>query len=529
MINALSMNRVNIEIRTLACLLLLVSFCPVKAAILTASSTAFADVNKTVQQANAGDTVIIPPGTNAWTTTLTISGITLRGSGTNSTVIADETPVGTGTPLITVWTTPTILSRITQIQFVHGVTNSPFANPPASVNWLGTISIGNPSPLFRVDHCFFNNLAAKNVHINQGEWGLIDHCAFICGSGDVNAIEINGDSPYGDASWNQPTDWGGTNAVYIENNYFFGGPPDVAQGGRMVFRYNTAAGNANTPFFISTHGTEIGGGRWRGIRCIEVYNNTFTYQTAGLSDNFSIGVNIRGGSALVFSNTISGYYGMANVEDFRLTDNDADSGPWFGATGTSGWDSNSPALLSGVASATSSALYVANAKWTTNQWVGCTVWNTNNLGVNNVGWPVNTNNGNIGFVISNNVNTMFFKIGRQPFNQIQFTAGDSFVVHQVYAAIDAPGRGQGDLLVGDNPTPVWLHDAIEPIYFWNNTVLENNGGLVNINWTEGAEYPGVILENRDFFNSAKPDYTPLVYPHPLDISDLPTPTGLIAQ
>ena len=34
--------------------------------------------------------------------------------------------------------------------------------------------------------------------------------------------------------------------------------------------------------------------------------------------------------------------------------------------------------------------------------------------------------------------------------------------------LDQPGRGQSDLLLGDSPTPVWLHEASEPVYIWGN-------------------------------------------------------------
>src|ERR1700744_4330974 len=63
------------------------------AATINAASGSFADVNAAVLKASQGDTVLIPPGTNTWTATLTISGITLQGSGTNNTVIVDETPI----------------------------------------------------------------------------------------------------------------------------------------------------------------------------------------------------------------------------------------------------------------------------------------------------------------------------------------------------------------------------------------------------------------------------------------------------
>jgi hypothetical protein len=93
------------------------------------------------------------------------------------------------------------------------------------------------------------------------------------------------------------------------------------------------------------------------------------------------------------------------------------------------------------------------------------------------------------------------------------------------------------LLTGDSPSPRWLNQAIEPCYFWGNAVFQNAGGLFNNNWRAAQEYPGIIQENRDFFNTAKPGYAPLTYPHPLNtdaatISSVPLvtpPSGLIVS
>jgi len=51
-----------------------------------------------------------------------------------------------------------------------------------------------------------------------------------------------------------------------------------------------------------------------------------------------------------------------------------------------------------------------------------------------------------------------------------------------YPCLDQPGRGQGDLITGGFPNKVnsttgtiyWPHQALEPIYIWNNT-----GGIVS--------------------------------------------------
>jgi hypothetical protein len=502
----------------------LLACCLGRANVLNAPSGSFADVSSTVAQAQPGDTVNIPAGTNTWNTTLQLGGITLQGMGTNSTVIVDETPLNNnGLPLINVWTAAT-LTRVTGIQFVHGVTNNPFAGWPAT--GMGEISIGGSSPLFRIDHCFFNYLTGKDIHVNLGEWGLIDHCTFL--NGWNNAIEVMGDSPNGDISWATPANFGGTNALYVENCYFYNGPPDLTAGGRMVFRYNVAECDSTNGFFISTHDTARGAW-WRSVRFLEVYGNKFTYHPAGSSDNYGVGINFCGGSGIVFSNTLINYEGMANMVNNRVTDNDPDFGPWYGATGMSGWDLNStnPAdSWAGVASVAGSTLTVAGANWTNNQWIGYTVWNTNNIDIRNHGGWYTTNTGNIGFVISNNANTMFFKTSRSPDCQIQFQAGDTFLVNRVLAGIDFTGRGQGDLLPTYSPIAMWLHDTIEPLYFWNNSVSKNiNGTPTPIAWVFGSEYPGLILEGRDFFNTPKPGYTPLVYPHPLATIGAPPSTN----
>ena len=68
-----------------------------------------------------------------------------------------------------------------------------------------------------------------------------------------------------------------------------------------------------------------------------------------------------------------------------------------------------------------------------------------------------------------------------------------------YRCIDQPGAGQGDLLVGDTPTPFWPHEQLEPIYVWNNL---DNGVL------SSAVDNGVIPvdANRDVYNQV-PGFT----------------------
>jgi hypothetical protein len=86
-----------------------------------------------------------------------------------------------------------------------------------------------------------------------------------------------------------------------------------------------------------------------------------------------------------------------------------------------------------------------------------------------------------------------------------------------YPCFDQPGRGQGGLLSGFDPTSVgWPRQAVSPIYAWNNTV---NGGTAKANVVSLAP---VAAEGRDFYNIVKPGYAAYQYPHPL-ITSTSTP------
>lgn len=479
--------------RFLAILLLLGGISHVSATTNSATTGSFADVSLAVSKSQLGDTVSIPPGTNIWTTTLQLTGITLAGSGQNSTVIIDETPpTGNGTALIQMNTTTT-MTRVTQLQLRVGKTNSlPFQN------YNGSIIIWGTSPFFRVDHCLFNYLTSKPIHVGAGENGLIDHCTFLC-SNTANAIEVYGPA-YGDVSWATPYVTGTSNAVYMEDNYIYSAnsfcAADMSGGARAVFRHNTLVGS-----FFNTHGTETSE-RYRSARFVEVYNNSFTWGGGQQYNNFYTTCDIRGGGAVIFSNTAVGYYGISSINYYRATDNDQNFIPFFGATGERAWDSNGPVILSGTATVSSNALVVAGANWTANQWVGCTVYNQNTA--------------LMGIVTGNNVNTMTFQASRSSWLQVKFSPGDPFEIHKIYPMIDQPGMGTGDLLspTNGNPAPIYLNETPDPIYIWGNSLQVMYQSLTSIGATGWSAYPNV-QPNRDYFNNvARPGYVSFVYPHP---------------
>jgi hypothetical protein len=250
---------------------------------------------------------------------------------------------------------------------------------------------------------------------------------------------------------------------------------------------------------------------------MEVYCNNFIYPAGIANPNnaYFAMMMLRGGSAVVFSNTASGYTLLIAIRNYRNTDTFAGAyQPYGGANGLNPWDSNGPSLLlQGVHTGPNGASYlqVSGANWATNQWVGYTL--------------NDTNSGLFSEVVSNNANTMYYIGAGIVHNAVMyFNTGDGFTVNQVYATIDQPGRGSGDLcqdngydangnLIVINTTtgtPSWPHQVIEPLYFWGNIL---NGQPAEA----GSPYP-TIQEGRDFFNDTpKPGYTPFQYPHPLTL------------
>ncbi len=475
-----------------------------RASIINAHSGSYSDVSTAVTAASPGDTVMIPSGTNIWTQSLNISGITLQGNGTNNTVIVDETPItGNGLPIFNLNTTAT-LTRLTQLRVTVGVTNcyptvsAQAGNAAAGVR--GNINVYGSSP-FRIDHCVFHYLTGKPVHVCSLNYGLIDHCVFEMYAG-ANAVEVNGgvnsDNGLGDYSWSIPYAYGSSNATFLEDNYISSAfkftAIDVANGGRAVIRNNFFLGA-----FVYTHGSESGQ-RCRSVRVAEVYSNAFEYSTT-VFNNGSAAITIRGGTALIFGNAVTNFYSVISLQDYRTTDNSPYFTPWFGATGLNGYDSNSPALLTGNASVATNYLVVSGANWTANQFYGCTVYNYSNT--------------LCGIVITNNANTMWFLSSASPQFQLKFNVGDPFVVHMVYPQFDQPGRGYGNLLSGDVPAPIWPNQALEPMYMWANS-LNHNNTISPVGGMGYSAYPN-LAEGRDFFNSPMPHYTPFPYPHPLTL------------
>jgi len=89
------------------------------------------------------------------------------------------------------------------------------------------------------------------------------------------------------------------------------------------------------------------------------------------------------------------------------------------------------------------------------------------------------------------------------------------------------GNGSGTLDAG-TPGSVNAHIDYEPIYFWNNTLVtcaaDGTGcGTPKTFAAALVDFGDNFKLGVDYFNSAKPGYSPYTYPHPLALSSDTTP------
>ncbi len=101
---------------------------------------------------------------------------------------------------------------------------------------------------------------------------------------------------------------------------------------------------------------------------------------------------------------------------------------------------------------------------------------------------------------------------------------------QGYPVLDQPGRGSfpvGNPGNWPNKTTGYTnaeYEALDPIYFWNNTLNGNTSPRAGFNVPTTVNY---VVAGRDYLdNVAKPGYTPLAYPHPLTQNNPSSPQNL---
>jgi len=300
----------------------LIAFCFTSistANIIQAASCTKSDVQAAINQAQNGDTVLVPAGNCTWLGGLDLPNnkkITLMGAGKQNTIITGNLDFNKSG------------SRVTGFTFT--------GNPTIYSDGYG----------FRLDNCKIELpdwgdavVVCARDEINPSvAWGLVDNNEIL--NGRVLAVGTNYMLHEGDPQhklWANDLDLGGLLAVYVEDNNFTNTAGttvcnflDGNYGGRYVARFNSMNG-----CYLEVHSSQEQGNR--AMRRWEIYYNTINNTYSNIYYPFRI----RGGTGVVFFNNVPGNWtndGVAldNVRSY------APAGQGGGmCDGTSAWDGNS--------------------------------------------------------------------------------------------------------------------------------------------------------------------------------------------
>jgi len=310
-----------------------------EARAIAAAGCSQQEVQKAIDAAADGDTVLVPAGSAAWTTShenrpaVVISRkgrekrITLQGAGIGKTIITDAT----GSQCFQV------VIKTSEAGIYSGVKDKAFRITGFTFKGKGDDALISTTGYtkWRIDHCRFEN-SGRSLWVSG--IGLIDHCAFDKKDNGQSVFVSHMDfagKDHGDGSWSSPFSLGTEKAVYIEDctfKYYVKNPNaalDGCFGARVVFRHNKLI-NA----FIAVHGTETSG-RGRSIRSYEIYGNKFDMTAP--REHFTA-IFLRGGTGVIFDNKVIGGY-----RAFVLATNYRSRGsypPWGKCDGSNKWDGN---------------------------------------------------------------------------------------------------------------------------------------------------------------------------------------------
>ncbi len=448
--------------------------------------------------AHDGDTITLPIGTFSWTTTVNIAkNITVQGAGIDQTIIQDNVPrtnptfghifdfSGSGT-----W-------RLTGLTITFGIVSDDASQ---------TINAHGSSHAFRIDHVKVNDVhALHQIELWGNLWGVIDHSNFITSRGNVGIYTGHqnwaGVGDYGDNSWAQPTNLGTSQFIFVEDNIYLctaAGVQDFvdgAGGSRYVVRHNTTTNGS----IGGGHGTDSTG-RTRSVRVFEIYNNTMN-----ATSSFPMASYMRGGTGVIYSNTMTNFQYAVQASNYRDVDSFA---PWGACNGISPWDTTDGVLyVSGTHNGGNGVALVltdTGKNFTT----ACG-------GGSCVGYSVTNSTQTWSSVIASVTTTTATATGSNYNVAHNWNTGDSYQIRRAYPSLDQVGRGAGVLLSGSSPTPSGpVNQALEPVYVWSNTgytIAQCASGM----WAS-------VKLGRDFINNGmtpKSGYTPYTYPHPLVVGN----------
>ncbi len=285
------------------------------AAIIAAASGSSLDIQAAVDQAQPGDTVLIPKGEFDFEgQVFATDSIKPRGMGRDKTILIKRDE-------LTQWDAMINVDCATGAPFeFSGITlqgMGRFLQPDSDVTGAGSAGM-EKGPIqdiglylkgacidFQIYDSRFTKFTRAGVHLrgNAGSVtgeavGVIYRNEFVDNwyPGLGYGIEFIGDED----SWNKPVVLGTTDVVVIEDNRFERHRHTIAanNGARYVFRYNQIVDNYQDAAAIDAHGLSS----WpRGTRSYEIYENSVDnsikrWECAGP----------RGGSGVIFNNNFNG-------------------------------------------------------------------------------------------------------------------------------------------------------------------------------------------------------------------------------
>lgn len=260
------------------------------ARVIDANSGSRNDINNAINEAQTGDTVMIPAGDFSFNGDLSFkAGIIIMGAGQDRTII--RRTGNTSNWMMRIDGSNGERVRITGMTIIG---RSPSTSPG--------IRLSGSCKDFRIDHITFKKCFSRAIEVHGNARGVIDHNIFI--DNEYTAVVVYGDES---ASWNRPLALGTEQAVFVEDNYFEhknihnpGMAHHIASnnGSKYVFRYNTVNDGYLNAQAIDAHGNKFGGER--GSRSYEIYSNKLTIEHRWL------GMCIRGGDGVIFDNEMTG-------------------------------------------------------------------------------------------------------------------------------------------------------------------------------------------------------------------------------
>lgn len=276
---------------------------PASRTILAAAASRQA-VATAYQSASAGDSIVIPAGSNAWSSTLTLSkpSITLSGVGSNTCIITNVTG---GDPTFDVTASFVTISNLQ----ITGI--------PGENSGQGVATEANH---VRLSHVFLRELA-DGIFFNG--YGLIDHCVL------VNCSHMGRHFGYfpGGAqvrAEQYPIPFNSTNYVIWEDCGIEITPAMTSSAGSSIVLFssqeaasyivrhtNIKISKLNIAPGFDFHGNDPGIANLRGVCGGQIYKvNVTIVPPATFFGKFA---DIRGGRLLVYSNTVTGFDVLDNV------------------------------------------------------------------------------------------------------------------------------------------------------------------------------------------------------------------------